>query len=101
MGFLLDYIEGDTLSCRVEGAQLATKSKWFHQLEVTVRQLHKVAIVWGDGKLDNVIINPAGDAVVIDFGEGYTPEYIEPELQQTPQGDLKTLEKITAGMGVK
>ncbi|KAI1105536.1 hypothetical protein F4804DRAFT_304202 [Jackrogersella minutella] len=100
MGFLEGYIEGDTLSWRMEEASLATKTKWFHQIEATMKQLHQTGIVWGDAKLDSVIINPAGDAVVVDFGGGYTPEYIEPELQQTIQGDLMTLEKMAAELGI-
>lgn len=80
---------------------MAEKIRWAQQLEATVKQLYKDGIVWGDVKPDNVIINSQGDAVVINFGGGYTPEYIEPELQQTFQGDLKGLNQMAADMGLR
>ncbi|KAI1144261.1 hypothetical protein F5Y05DRAFT_364157 [Hypoxylon sp. FL0543] len=96
MGVLLDYIEGDTLSRRMGDASAAQKTKWFYQVEATMRQLHDVGIVWGEAQADNVIINPAGDAVVIDFGGGY----IGPEARRTFQKDFSTLEKMAADLGV-
>ena len=68
MGFLLDYINGQTLGLRVDGASIELKAKWIDQVEATVRRLHELSIVWGDVKADNVIINEDEDAVVIDFG---------------------------------
>lgn len=100
MGFLLDYINGQTLGSRIDGASIELKAKWIDQVEATVRRLHELGIVWGDVKADNVIINEDEDAVVIDFGGGYTPDYIKPELQQTVQGDLLGLDHMRAVMGV-
>ncbi|OAQ62430.1 kinase domain-containing protein [Pochonia chlamydosporia 170] len=99
MGFLLEYIEGETLDLRAESASAENKMKWMRQIEVTVKQLHKLGIVWGDVKPDNVIVDSAGDAVVVDFGGGYTPGYIEKGLQQTFQGDLVGLDHMAAEMG--
>ncbi|RYP65499.1 hypothetical protein DL769_006300 [Monosporascus sp. CRB-8-3] len=101
MGFLLEYIEGETLASRMGEVSMATRMRWVHQVEATVKRLHQVGIVWGDVKPDNVIINAEGDAVVVDFGGGYTPEYIEPELQQTFHGDLIGLNQMAAEMGVR
>ncbi|OTB01704.1 hypothetical protein M426DRAFT_265610 [Hypoxylon sp. CI-4A] len=100
LGFLLHYIEGETLAKRMRKASIAEKTKWFQQTEATMRLLHGNGIVWGDAKPDNVVINLAGDAVIIDFGGGYTPDYVEPELQQTFQGDILTLENMGVKMGV-
>jgi hypothetical protein len=99
MGFLLEYIDGETLALRMESTDMATRTKWMSQIEATVRQLHRVGIVWGDVKPDNVMINADGDAVVVDFGGGYTPEYIKPELQNTAQGDLMGLEHTRVALG--
>lgn len=99
MWFLLEYIDGGTLAARMESADMATRMKWISQIEATVRQLHRVGIVWGDVKPDNVMLKTDGDAVVVDFGGGYTPEYIKPELQNTAQGDLMGLEHRRLAMG--
>ncbi|KAK3941352.1 hypothetical protein QBC46DRAFT_104501 [Diplogelasinospora grovesii] len=101
MGLLLEYIEGDTLAERMEAVSVATRLKWFRQVQATVGRLHELGIVWGDVKPDNIMINAEGEAVVIDFGGGYTPEYIKPELQQTLQGDLMGLDHIADVIGVR
>ncbi|KAI0106254.1 hypothetical protein GGR51DRAFT_571551 [Nemania sp. FL0031] len=101
MGLLLEYIEGDTLQWRSRTGSTALKAKWFSQLSMTVKQLHEAGLVWGDVKPDNVMINEAGDAVVIDFGEGYRPEYVSHELQGTAEGDLMGLKTIAAELGVE
>ncbi|KAF4463007.1 kinase-like domain [Fusarium albosuccineum] len=100
MGFLLEYIHGKTLRSRSQDASEALRRKWMDQVEATVRQLHEIGIVWGDVKPDNVMIDSDEEAVVIDFGGGYTPEYIPQELQQTAQGDLIGLEHMRASMGI-
>ena len=101
MGFLLEYVEGGTLAERMEAAPVEMRRKWFHQVQSTVGRLHELGIVWGDVKPDNIIINVEGDAVVVDFGGGFTPEYIEPELQQTLQGDLIALDHMADVLGLK
>lgn len=102
MGFLLDYIDGETLDSRVVGgASMETRTRWMNQVEATVRRLHETSIVWGDAKADNVMVNQDGNAVVVDFGGGYTPEYIRPDLQQTVQGDLIGLDHMRDVMGVR
>ena len=101
MGFLLECIEGDTLAERMEASPVGMRRKWFRQVQGTVGRLHELGIVWGDVKPDNVMINAEGDAVVVDFGGGYTPEYIEPELQQTLQGDLVALDHMAQVLGLK
>ena len=66
-----------------------------------MKRLHDCGILWGDVKPDNVIVNADEDAVVVDFGGGYTPEYIAPELQQTMQGDLVGLDHMAKTMGIR
>ncbi|KAI0192770.1 hypothetical protein F4808DRAFT_363564 [Astrocystis sublimbata] len=108
LGLLIGYIEGKTLQWHLDDEEFAdgqeipqeTKLRWMAQVESTVRQLHSSGIVWGDVKPDNVMIDTEGDAVVIDFGGGYTPEYIPPELQQTAQGDLVGLGHMREMLGL-
>jgi hypothetical protein len=40
------------------------------------------------------MVGPSGDAILIDFGGGCTLQYIEPELQETEEGDLQGLKKM-------
>ncbi|KAI1749916.1 hypothetical protein F4782DRAFT_549342 [Xylaria castorea] len=101
MGLLLEFIEGESLLWRSTTEFTTTKAKWFSQVKMTVKQLHEAGLVWGDAKLDNVLVNEAGDAVVIDFGGGYTPEYIPRELQDTVEGDLMALKRIATELGTK
>ncbi|RSL52995.1 hypothetical protein CEP54_010638 [Fusarium duplospermum] len=100
MGLLMEYIDGRTLRDRSRDAPEALKKKWIGQVEATLRRLHEVGIVWGDVKPDNVMIDASEDTVLVDFGGGYTPEYIPHELQQTAQGDLIGLDHMKAAMGV-
>ncbi|KAL6355460.1 hypothetical protein LRP88_11050 [Fusarium phalaenopsidis] len=100
MGLLMEYIDGKTLRDRSRDAPEVLKNKWIDQVEATLRRLHEVGIVWGDVKPDNVMIDVSDDAVLVDFGGGYTPEYIPHELQQTAQGDLIGLDHMRAAMGL-
>lgn len=40
------------------------------------------------------MINQNGDAVIIDFGGGFRPEYIPKHLMETIDGDLMGLERL-------
>lgn len=45
------------------------RNKWAQQVKQTVYQLHEIGVMWGDGKLENILINPeTDDAWLIDFG---------------------------------
>ncbi|KAI8632401.1 hypothetical protein F5Y19DRAFT_472430 [Xylariaceae sp. FL1651] len=108
MGLLIGYIEGKTLQSYLDAEERAdkqaipreTKLRWMAQVETTVRQLRTSGIVRGDVKLDDVMIDTEGNAVMIDFGGGYTPDFIPPELQQTAQGDLAGLRRMLDMMGL-
>ncbi|KAK5996761.1 hypothetical protein PT974_02102 [Cladobotryum mycophilum] len=100
MGFLLEYIGGDTLARRVVDAHTDLKMKWISEVEVTLRRLHEVGIIWGAVTPENVIINQDGHAVIVDLGVGYTPEYIKPEDQQTVRGDMLGLEHMRTELGL-
>ncbi|WAO87261.1 Protein kinase domain-containing protein [Fusarium falciforme] len=56
--------------------------------------LHNAGVVWGDAKPDNVLIDSSQDAWVVDFGGGYTEEWVPKTLAGTTEGDLVALEKI-------
>lgn len=94
MGMLLERIDGKTLHDAMLDSSAAERLRWMEQIEDTIKRLHNYGIFWGDVKPDNVMINYSGDAIVIDFGGGCTPEYVEMELLETKEGDLQGLKKL-------
>lgn len=83
------------LACAVEPDTPAfTRQKCVDQGTSTLTQMHKAAIVWGDAKPDNILIDKNEDAWIIDFGGGYTGGFVEREKAGTIEGDLQGLEKI-------
>ncbi|KAI1172770.1 hypothetical protein F4777DRAFT_491045 [Nemania sp. FL0916] len=103
MGMLLEYIKGENLYSHLRSGSTTKEAneKWFSQIKTTVKQLHGAGLVWGDAKPDNIMINEAGDAIVVDFGGGYTPEYVPRELMDTVEGDLMALKGMAAELGVE
>lgn len=94
MGILLERIDGPTLSAAASRASAAEKSKWMDQIDETVGELHQHGLVWGDVQPDNVMIDPSGNAVVIDLGGGCTLEYVDLQLQETEEGDLQGIGRM-------
>jgi len=71
------------------------RQKWAAQIRETVDLLHKIGVIWGDGKPDNVLIHEVtDDAWVIDFGGSYTNGWVDQELMETQKGDEKAVGKI-------
>ncbi|RDL34549.1 Uncharacterized protein BP5553_07677 [Venustampulla echinocandica] len=94
MDMLLERIDGMTLYDAMLDASVSEKLIWMDQIDETVKRLHNYGIVWGDVKPHNVMIDPSGDAILIDFGGGCTLEYVDLELQETIEGDLQGLKKL-------
>ncbi|RWA12174.1 hypothetical protein EKO27_g2925 [Xylaria grammica] len=80
--------------------QQSTKSKWAEQIKSSLQQLHAYGVVWGDAKPDNVMIDSNNDAVIIDFGGGYTHGYVTLELMETVEGDWVGFEQLKADLGL-
>ena len=96
LGFLMVPVEGSMLYIAAPKASEKDRLKWIGQVEDTVQRLHAHGIVWGDAQFKNIMVNSAGDAIVVDFGGGFAPEYIGLELMNTKEGDLMALEKMKA-----
>lgn len=93
MGLLLTYMDCQfttTLACAAGDpeAVLSSKRKCVDQVQDISLKLHEAGIVWGDAKLDNVLVDKNGDACIIDFGGGYTRGYVDKEKAGTVEGDL-------------
>ncbi|KAI1790400.1 kinase-like protein [Ganoderma leucocontextum] len=82
-GYLVKYYTGGSLGEpeRVS-APIATRIKWAYQIASGLHHLHHVGHTYhGDIKLDNVVLDENGDAVLIDFEQGRTnEENAAPEL---------------------
>jgi serine/threonine protein kinase len=71
------------------------RQKWAAQIRETVDLLHKIGVIWGDGKPDNALIHEVtDDAWVIDFGDSYTNGWVDQELTETLEGDEQAVGKI-------
>ncbi|KAI1744799.1 hypothetical protein F4680DRAFT_405986 [Xylaria scruposa] len=98
LGLLLAYIDyRTTLYDAVEDdTPLAMKQKWARQIEDTLKELHRVGVIWGDAKADNVIIDKENNAVITDFEGGYTDGWVDAEKAGTVEGDLQGFQNIMA-----
>ncbi|KAG7150104.1 hypothetical protein HYQ46_000966 [Verticillium longisporum] len=64
------------------------RQKWALQVQETVRLLHQIGVVWGDGKASNVLIHrDTNHAWIVDFGGRWTDGWVTPNLSGTVEGD--------------
>ncbi|KAI1401357.1 hypothetical protein F4819DRAFT_458397 [Hypoxylon fuscum] len=98
LGLLLAYIDHrTTLYNAVEDdTPLAMKQKWARQIEDTLKELHRVGVIWGDAKADNVIIDKENNVVITDFEGGHTNGWVDAEKAGTVEGDLQGFQNIMA-----
>ena len=93
-GMLMPFFSGGTLS-DVQSATESQKSQWKERISKAVHFLHRLGVVWGDAKPDNIVMNPANDnPVLIDFEGGSDDAWIDRHLADTKDGDMQTLERI-------
>jgi serine/threonine protein kinase len=95
---LLAGIKAGTISPD-EGTE-SLRTRWAAQIQVTLRGLHDLGILWRDIKTDNVLINDDGDAVVLDFGGGNTIGWVDQDKYGTMEGDEQGLQKIMVALEV-
>jgi tRNA A-37 threonylcarbamoyl transferase component Bud32 len=75
--------------------------KWATQIKEMVDKLHKIGMVWGDGKPHNVLVHKdTDDAWLIDFGGPWTDGWVDEELRETREGDLQAVRRIVMFLGV-
>jgi hypothetical protein len=96
-GLLMEYLhESKTLAHYVSRQEASNimRVKWAKQVRETVKRLHDADIIWGDVQPNNVLIDPNGDAWVIDFGGGYVLGWVDGDIAGTKEGDLQGLSKL-------
>ncbi|CAK7207446.1 hypothetical protein SEUCBS139899_010256 [Sporothrix eucalyptigena] len=117
VGFVREWIPGkrlaDVLKREKRGKPLSAhhKQRWAQQLRASVDALHALGLVWGDGKTGNLIVGvggaddvtavrqgeekaPIGDLWLIDFGGGWTDEWVDSDKENTIQGDEQAVQNI-------
>lgn len=100
-GLLVEYIpQPKTLDWAVDDSTPEERVTWMSELRKTVGQLHSEDIVWGDVKPQNVVIDPQGQALVVDFGGGHSLPWVDEGLGGTVEGDLQGLDAIAKYLGL-
>ncbi|UPL04347.1 hypothetical protein LCI18_015281 [Fusarium solani-melongenae] len=91
-GLLYEWIEtgrhGTLWSMMKPDTPLSTRQKWAGQIWETVAALHKLGVVWGDVKPDNVLIDNNNNAVVIDLEGGTTRGWVDHYVGGALDGDM-------------
>ncbi|KAK4162979.1 hypothetical protein QBC43DRAFT_264850 [Cladorrhinum sp. PSN259] len=96
IGLLRDWVSGRSLSkIATDETPARTRQKWALQIRQTVKQLHDIGVVWGDGKASNIVVDNEDEIWLIDFGGGWTDGWVDEALAGTVDGDEQAVEKIT------
>lgn len=102
LGLLREWVPGRCLrNIAIPSTLEGRRRKWASQICETVNQLHKIGVLWGDGKASNIIIDTEDDAWLIDFGGGWTEGWIDEELADTVEGDEQAVKRIMQFMDIE
>lgn len=95
-GMLTDWLKNARPISEIENVSVHEAAKWIGQIKDAVNYLHQKSLVWGDAKAANVLVNMDGDAILVDFGGGFTDDWVEQRHCGTVKGDLQGLERIVS-----
>jgi tRNA A-37 threonylcarbamoyl transferase component Bud32 len=100
MGFLLTAIDDPIPLTKLLDSEVdeSKRKKWAKESQRIVDLLHENGIVWGDAKADNFLVDKQNELWVIDFGGSYTEGWVDPELNETVEGDNMGVERIVNGL---
>lgn len=79
----------------------ATRQGWAAQIRGTLDWLHIIGLVWGDGKLENVIIDKDDQAWLIDLTGDWTRGWVDADVAGTVEGDDQALQNLRKFLGVR
>lgn len=95
ISFLREWVPGRPLEdIDIPEFPAEQRRKWIAQIRQAVQELHTRGLTWGNGKAANIIIDEQGGAWLIDFGGGWTGEWVDEDLTDTVKGDEQALNKI-------
>ena len=100
-GIVIEYIENAKSIRDAESITPIECERWSRQIRAAIEYLHGEGFVWGDSKADNVLIRENGDVVLVDFGGGFTPGWIEQKYSDSVRGDWQGFERIVEFMKMK
>ena len=100
MGYLLTDIDQPTPLTLLldEEVDERKRKRWAKEVDRTVCLLHDHDVVWGDAKADNFLVDRCDKLWIIDFGGSYTDGWVDPELNETEEGDVMGAEKIVKAL---
>ena len=91
--FLLEYVHNAQSLRDVESLSADEFDKWTKELHSAISYLHQNGMIWGDAKAGNTLIR-ARSVLLIDFGGGYTPTWVDKEHSETENGDWQGYDRI-------
>jgi tRNA A-37 threonylcarbamoyl transferase component Bud32 len=97
-GIIIEYIQNAKSLRDADSITSVQCRRWTGQIRSAIEYLHANGLVWGDAKADNVLIREGSDVVLIDFGGGFTPGWVEQANSDTVQGDWQGFERIVEFM---
>jgi len=100
MGFLQTAIEDPTPLTRMLDSDVVEdkRQEWAEQAQKAIKVLHDNDIIWGDAKADNFLVDRHGKLWIIDFGGSYTEGWVDPDLEETEEGDDMGVDKIVGAL---
>ena len=90
---LMEYINNARSLRDVESVSIEECAKWIIELHSAISYLHENELVWGDSKASNILIRE-GSIILIDFGGGYTKNWVDKENYETKKGDWQGYDRI-------
>ncbi|HEY4555880.1 MAG TPA: serine/threonine-protein kinase, partial [Lysobacter sp.] len=84
----LEYVEGEPITdyCKRHGTPVETRLRMFQQICDAVSHAHANLIVHRDLKPSNILVTPAGDVRLLDFGIAKLLDSEAPVVEQTRTG---------------
>lgn len=100
MGFLLTAIDDPIPLTKLLDSEVdeSKRKRWATESKRIVGVLHENGIVWGDAKADNFLVDRQDKLWVIDFGGSFTEGWVDPELNETVEGDDMGVGRIVEGL---
>lgn len=96
LGFFMEYVEPGPplLSLEIDLIPRMKRAAWAKQISDDLKKLHGIGLIWGDAKAGNIILDKESNPWIIDFGGGYTDNWVDAALADTVMGDLQGLRQI-------
>lgn len=96
LGFLMEYIDPGPpfLSLEIDSIPRIKRAAWAKQIRHELKKLHAIGLIWGDAKAGNILLDKESNPWIIDFGGGYTDNWVDGTLAGTVTGDLQGLGQI-------